>query len=71
REKIFPKLRDANNKISAFLKKETKAGFIDIYPAMLDASGNPSRELFLDDMLHMKPAGYAIWKTRILPYLVR
>ena len=71
REKIFPKLREANNRISAFLKTEKKAGFIDVYPAMLDAAGKPREDLFLDDRLHMKPAGYAIWAKIIQPYLLK
>ena len=71
REKIFPKLREANNRISAFLKTEKKAGFIDVYPAMLDAAGKPREELFLGDRLHMKPAGYAIWAKIIQPYLLK
>jgi lysophospholipase L1-like esterase len=71
REKIFPKLKEANNRISAFLKTEKKAGFIDVYPAMLDADGKPREELFLGDRLHMKPAGYAIWAKIIQPYLLK
>lgn len=71
REKFFPQLREANQQISNFLKKEKNAGFINIYPAMLDAKGKPREELFLEDRLHMKPAGYAIWQKIILPYLVK
>jgi hypothetical protein len=36
---------------------------------MLDSAGNPRRELFLGDMLHMNEAGYAIWKELIRPHL--
>ena len=71
RETIFPKLREANALVKAFLLKEKNAGFIDIYPAMLDARGKPGEELFLSDRLHMKPEGYAIWKKIILPYLLK
>jgi len=71
REKFFPKLREANAAIKAFLQKERNASFIDIYPAMLDAQGKPREELFLSDRLHMKPEGYAIWKKIMLPYLLK
>ena len=71
REKIFPQLREANARVKAFLLKEKNAGFIDIYPAMLDARGKPREELFVSDRLHMKPEGYAIWKKIILPYLLK
>ena len=60
-----------NELIKAFLSNEKKAGFIDVYHAMLDAGGNPKKELFLEDDLHMNASGYAIWKTIILPYLVK
>ena len=71
REKFFPKLREANAAIKAFLQKEKNAAFIDVYPAMLDAQGKPREELFLSDRLHMKPEGYAIWKKIMLPYLLK
>jgi lysophospholipase L1-like esterase len=32
---------------------------------MLDQDGLPRPELFLTDLLHMKPAGYEIWKNQI------
>jgi lysophospholipase L1-like esterase len=71
RRQIFTKVRESNTLISQFLKQEKNTAFIDIYPAMLDSSGNPRGELFLADSLHMKPAGYAVWKKIILPYLLR
>jgi lysophospholipase L1-like esterase len=36
---------------------------------MLDASGQPRPELYLEDGLHMTPAGYAIWRDLIAPAL--
>jgi lysophospholipase L1-like esterase len=38
---------------------------------MLDATGNPKKEIFLEDQLHMNASGYAIWKKILLPYLVK
>lgn len=71
RASIQGKVKAANKEISAFLKKEKKAGFIDIYPVMLDANGNMREELYVQDRLHMKPEGYAIWKRIIQPYLLK
>lgn len=39
--------------------------YVNVWNPMLDASGNPRPELFLGDMLHMKPEGYKIWKEQI------
>ncbi len=35
--------------------------FVDVWPAMLGANGEPRPELYVADKLHMTPAGYAIW----------
>ena len=43
--------------------------FIDIFPAMLDASGQPRPELFVADRLHMNADGYAIWTKIVGPFL--
>jgi lysophospholipase L1-like esterase len=42
-----------------------------VFDAMLDATGNPKKEIFLEDQLHMNASGYAIWKKILLPYLVK
>lgn len=68
---IAGKAMEANKQIAGFLSKQKKAGFIDIYPAMVDKSGRPKGALFLQDSLHMKPEGYALWKKAIMPYLLK
>ena len=62
-------IRKANTLVEQFSKVEPNLQFIDIFPLMLDAQGQPRPELFLDDQLHMKPAGYAIWTKAVAPYL--
>jgi lysophospholipase L1-like esterase len=71
RNHIRDKVIESNREIKAFLKKEKKAGYIDVYSSMIDAAGNPRGALFLEDSLHMKPEGYSIWGKIILPYLVK
>ncbi len=34
-------------------------------------NGKPRTELFQQDMLHMKPNGYAIWEKAVEPYLLK
>lgn len=36
--------------------------FIDIYPAMLGNDGQPDKDLFQEDGLHVSPKGYLVWK---------
>lgn len=61
----------ANDMIKAYLKKQRNAHFIEVNEKMLNADGGPRPELFQKDMLHMKPAGYAIWTKEITPYLTK
>jgi lysophospholipase L1-like esterase len=71
RQHLFPKFLQANAQIKAFLKTQKRAGFIDVYKAMLNEKGAPRKEIFLEDNLHMKPAGYRIWQKIFLPYLLK
>jgi hypothetical protein len=36
---------------------------------MLDKRGEPKRELFLGDQLHMQPSGYVIWRAILGPHI--
>lgn len=69
RKALLPKFRETNTRIEAFLKGQRRAKFINVYNAMLGKNGEPQKDLFLDDNLHMNKAGYAIWHRIILPYL--
>jgi lysophospholipase L1-like esterase len=71
RPKIQDRAKAANAKIKAFLAKEKKAAFINIYDAMLDANGKMREELYVQDRLHMKPEGYQIWKRIFMPYMIK
>ena len=52
----------ANALIAAECAKDPKRlRFVDVWAPMLDAKGEPRPELFVADMLHMKPDGYKIW----------
>lgn len=51
----------ANQLISAECAKDKRLVFVDVFGPMLDAQGKDRPELYVEDQLHMKPAGYAIW----------
>ncbi|RZL18894.1 MAG: hypothetical protein EOO89_04920 [Pedobacter sp.] len=61
----------ANLLIKDFLKYYTNTTFIDIDTKMKTRDGQLRPELFLQDMLHMKPEGYEIWTKAITPYLLK
>ena len=71
RLKYFTVVQQANRLIKQFLAGQKHTGYVDVFHAMLSSSGRPMPDIFLDDSLHMKPAGYAIWKKAIVPCLIK
>ena len=58
-------VRKANELVKAYTRAHKNLYFIDVFPLMLDAKGGPRPDLFVDDQLHMKPEGYAIWTREV------
>ena len=71
RASIQEKVKAANKLIKKYIASQKNASFIDIYDAMLDEHGQMREALYVNDRLHMKPEGYAIWQKAILPYLIK
>ena len=71
RARFQPKVKEANKQIQAWMKTQPRTQFIDVYDAMLDGKKQMREELYVQDRLHMKPEGYAIWKKIITPYLIK
>ncbi|MDP4131429.1 MAG: GDSL-type esterase/lipase family protein [Bacteroidota bacterium] len=71
RENLLPKMEEANLLIKTYLSIQTHAHFVDVYHKMLNADGTLRKDLYRDDMLHMRPKGYAIWQKEIAPYLFK
>ena len=71
RSHLIPQMKEVNQQVSAFLKKEKNAGFINVYPSLLDEKGNIREELFVEDKLHVNEKGYALWQKIILPHLTK
>ena len=71
RRNFMPVMVSANAMIKKFLAAHKNITFVDVYSKMLDASGNPRGELFRQDSLHMKRAGYEIWKEQLMPVLMK
>lgn len=62
-------IRQANDYIRNYTASRPGLRFVDVFPLMLDANGQPRPELFIEDRLHMKPAGYAIWVKAVTPVI--
>jgi lysophospholipase L1-like esterase len=55
------RVREANSLIAAACRSDPRLHYIDVFPRMLGADGQPRGDLFLDDRLHMNRKGYEVW----------
>ena len=69
REPVMENIKKANALIEQFSGLVPNLKFVDIYPLMLDKDGKMRPELYVEDGLHMSPAGYEIWVKAVKPLL--
>ena len=69
RKKYLSEIKQANEQIRQFLKKQRNATYIDVFSGMLDEQGAPRSALFRPDSLHMNEQGYQEWATIVKKYL--
>lgn len=62
-------MRFVNATISAMADKDPLLEYVDVFTPMLDADGQPISHFYIEDGLHMSPAGYAIWRDILEPSL--
>lgn len=67
----WPEIDRLNATIRAYTESDARLNFIDISAAMLGDDGQPRRELFRPDGIHLSAAGYAQWTSIIRPVLMR
>jgi lysophospholipase L1-like esterase len=68
RDGLREPIRRANRLIRSEIERVPGAYYIDICDGMLDDRGQPRRELFLEDGLHLSRAGYRTWAELLKPY---
>jgi lysophospholipase L1-like esterase len=66
----WPQMKIANEFVREDCSREKRLRYVDIVPAMSDESGNPRRDLFVWDGIHMNASGYAIWTSVLKPMLL-
>jgi len=64
-------IKKANALIENYSEQNSYLQFINVFPLMMDATGTPRPELFIEDHLHQTPAGYAVWRQAIAPVLAQ
>lgn len=69
RWELADRMREANALIARAIAGDSLATYVDVFTPMLGPSGRPRPELFRADSLHMTPAGYALWRERLAPFV--
>ena len=69
RWQLADKMREANKLIAAECGKHENFSFMDVWPVMLNDQGEPRKDIFLDDGLHLNDRGYQLWAELIHQHL--
>src|SRR5690606_20333119 len=69
RWRLIEQVRAVNRTVAAIAAEDERLEFIDIEPSMLGEDGQPRKELFLADGLHLNAAGYEVWTKLVRPVL--
>ncbi|MFA6240560.1 MAG: SGNH/GDSL hydrolase family protein [Candidatus Hydrogenedentales bacterium] len=65
RRKFLDTMREANRLLAEYCKSDPTLRFVDVFPEMLDANGEPRADLLREDRLHMNDQGYALFTARV------
>jgi lysophospholipase L1-like esterase len=69
RVKFWPDAQKINSRLKAIAEKVDNVTYVDTATPLLDADGQPRKELFRNDQLHLNEKGYAIWNKILGPVL--
>ena len=67
---LASRMRETNALVRSYVKRDRRLQYVDVFSSMIGPNGHPRADLFVDDSLHMSPAGYKLW-SRILERTVR
>ncbi|MCC6144739.1 MAG: hypothetical protein IT368_13110, partial [Candidatus Hydrogenedentes bacterium] len=69
RMKHIEAMRKVNAGIEKAAADDAHMTYVDVMTPMLGEDGQPRKELFLKDNLHMNPEGYKLWTSLLTPRL--
>jgi lysophospholipase L1-like esterase len=69
RWKLKEEIKQANRLITEDAEELGDIQYLDVWPAMLNDSGEPRKEILVEDGLHMNAAGYDLWAKLLRPLL--
>jgi lysophospholipase L1-like esterase len=65
RLKMWPQIGEANRLVEKLSELKKQVNYVDVATPMLAGGDTPSKDLFLDDGLHLNSKGYALWKKAL------
>lgn len=69
RARWLPEQRDANGRVRAWVGRNARWSYVDVFEPFLDARGRPEPLYFTRDRLHMNANGYAVWRREVRAWL--
>lgn len=69
RWKLRDGMQQTNNLIRTRCAADRSCVYVDPWPVMIGKDGTPIPEFFVEDGLHMTPAGYKAWTQMLQPHL--
>jgi lysophospholipase L1-like esterase len=65
---IIDRMCRLNDRVRREIESRPSGYYVDVFPSMLDKSGQPRAELFLEDGLHLSREGYRLWGSLLEPH---
>ena len=59
-----------NDLIRQYATAHDKVNIVNVWDIMLDESGKPKSDIFIEDNLHMNAKGYELWKEIFTPFMI-
>lgn len=69
RARSIPVVKETNALIREFLAGQKNAVYVDVFSATMDSEGQPLKNIYVEDGVHMNQRGYDIWAKVLKPYL--
>ena len=69
RWKMWAQMAAANQHIQEYAKSHPQLDYLDIATPMLGNDHMPQKQLFVQDGLHLSPAGYAVWTKALTAWV--
>ncbi len=66
---LADKMKSVNAAVRDMADRDPLLKYADVFTPMLGDDGQPRKNLYIEDGLHMSRAGYELWKNLLQPYV--